>query len=224
MPMVKGHKAATPAGKSENIRRGMSEIGKSPHFQSREQAIAVALSEARRGMKKKADGGGTQRALPLHGFPGAGAREHAFQGPLGSKGAGRDDKHKVAVKSGSYVVPADVVSILGEGNTLAGHAVLHLMFPSVNVHGSAPTPPHGVKVAHKQEGGEVEPPQGGAAEGPEGSDVPIIAAGGEHVLSPERIEAKFGNADEGHDKLDEFVKEIRKREIERLKKAPAPKK
>lgn len=219
MPLVHGKKAATQAGKSENIRRLSHEIGHSPHVQSREQAIAIALSTARSGAKKKANGGpaGGQRALPLSGFPGEGAREHAFQGPLGSKGAGRDDKHKVDVASGSYVIPADVVSILGEGNTNAGQAVLHMVFPSVDIHGSAPTPPHGVHVGHHQEGGDV---------GEEGGDVsvPIIAAGGEHVISPERIQAKFGDTDKGHDYLDDFVKEIRKREIARLKSAPPPKK
>lgn len=322
MPLVTGKKAATQAGKSENIRRLSHEIGHSPHVQSREQAIAIAMSTARRAIRKKkqdggdadlppeyqpnpgeafrvmppinaegnpnpyplrggADleagklgmgnsiapipnsgvsnwpppkpaptmrfgssqyplqsikvypdgagpfqqsggtaGGGGQRQLPLRGPPGAGAREHAFQGPLNTHTPGRTDRHNINVKSGSYVIPADIVSATGEGNTLAGNAIIHMLFPPVQVHGSAPHPPAGVKVGHA-EGGEV------------GKEAPIIAAGGEIVLAPEQIISdgsiltrKYGinDLDQAHEWLDDFVKETRKREIERLKHAPPPKK
>jgi hypothetical protein len=54
--------------------------------------------------------------------------------------------------------------------------------------------------------------------------VPIIAAGGEHVYSPEEV-ARFGNGDVdlGHDVLDEFVKQYRAQHIKTLKKLPGPK-
>lgn len=47
MPLVKGKKASTRKGFSENIKREMSE-GK-----PQKQAVAIAYSEARRGKKKK---------------------------------------------------------------------------------------------------------------------------------------------------------------------------
>ena len=47
MPLVKGKKASTRAGFSENVRREMKE-GK-----PQKQSVAIAYSEADRGMKKK---------------------------------------------------------------------------------------------------------------------------------------------------------------------------
>jgi len=47
MPLVKGKKASSKKGFSENIRREMHE-GK-----PQKQAVAIAYSEARRGKKKK---------------------------------------------------------------------------------------------------------------------------------------------------------------------------
>ena len=50
MPLVKGKKASTRAGFSENIRREMKE-GK-----PQKQAVAIAYSEAREGKKKSRKG------------------------------------------------------------------------------------------------------------------------------------------------------------------------
>jgi len=47
MPLVKGKKASTKSGFSENVRREMNE--KKPQ----KQAVAIAYSEARRGKKGK---------------------------------------------------------------------------------------------------------------------------------------------------------------------------
>lgn len=49
-------------------------------------------------------------------------------GPIHSSVAGRTDHLPVTVASGSYVLPADCVSHLGESNTLAGFKVLRRMF------------------------------------------------------------------------------------------------
>lgn len=49
MPLIKGEKARTKKGFSENVRREVKE-GKKPV----KQAVAIAYSEARRGKKKKA--------------------------------------------------------------------------------------------------------------------------------------------------------------------------
>lgn len=47
MPLVKGKKASTPKGFSENVRRERKEGKKL------DQSVAIAYSEARRGKKKK---------------------------------------------------------------------------------------------------------------------------------------------------------------------------
>lgn len=49
-------------------------------------------------------------------------------GPIHSVVAGRTDHLPINVPSGAYVIPADIVSALGEGNTMAGFRVLNDMF------------------------------------------------------------------------------------------------
>jgi hypothetical protein len=70
---------------------------------------------------------------------------------------------------------------------------------------------------HFQEGGAEEDPRTqGKAE--------VVVAGGEHILEPDQITRMFGDLTHGHRSLDEFVHEVRRREIQRLKNAPPPKK
>jgi hypothetical protein len=121
-------------------------------------------------------------------------------GPIHSPVAGRTDHLPMHVPSGAYVLPADIVSSLGEGNTMAGFRAVKLMFKDA--------------------------PQGGYAEGGNvGNPVPIVAAGGEYVLSPDEVMwAGGGNLDVGHKALDEWVKATRKELIQTLKELPGPKK
>lgn len=49
-------------------------------------------------------------------------------GPIHSNVAGRTDHLPIHVPSGAYVIPADIVSALGEGNTMAGFRILNDMF------------------------------------------------------------------------------------------------
>lgn len=49
-------------------------------------------------------------------------------GPIHSAVAGRTDHLPMNVPSGAYVIPADIVSALGEGNTMAGFEILNDMF------------------------------------------------------------------------------------------------
>lgn len=84
----------------------------------RDQSVAIALDVARR--KKRDDGGSNETPH---------VRTHKFHsGPIHSSVAGRTDHLPITVESGSYVLPADCVSHLGENNTLAGFKVLRRMF------------------------------------------------------------------------------------------------
>jgi len=49
---------------------------------------------------------------------------------LGGAGMGRDDNLPINVSSGAYVVPADIVSGIGDGNSQAGGAILARAFHS----------------------------------------------------------------------------------------------
>jgi hypothetical protein len=63
---------------------------------------------------------------------------------------------------------------------------------------------------------------GGAATG---QPVPIVAAGGEYVLSPQEVVwAGGGNMGAGHKALDAWVKGTRAELISTLKKLPGPRK
>ncbi len=117
------------------------------------------------------------------------------RGPIRSAVAGRTDHVPLAVEAGSFVIPADIVSALGEGNSEAGHSVLDKALKN----GSLP---------RRSTGGRV---------------VDILAAGGEYVVSPEVVqEIGKGQMKKGHDKLDRFVVETRKHLIKTLGKLPGP--
>jgi hypothetical protein len=86
-------------------------------------------------------------------------------GMLNSSIPGRTDKLPISVKAGSYVIPSDTVSALGEGNSLGGKAVLNRLLASYAQ--NAPL--------SDQAASQVA--------------IPIVAAGGEFVVPPEIVTA-----------------------------------
>jgi hypothetical protein len=155
------------------------------------QAVAIALNTARHA---RATGGPLKMPKPPQGPSGV------HLGAIHSPVAGRTDHLPMHVPSGSYVIPADIVSSLGEGNTMAGYRAVKMMFKGA---------PYGAYAA----GGGV------------GEPVPIVAAGGEYVLSPDEvIWAGGGDLDAGHRSLDKWITDTRKDLINTLKKLPGPKK
>jgi hypothetical protein len=164
MPLIK---SAAPQAISANIR----EMSKNhPH----DQAVAAALDTARRAKRKRKRGG------KIH------------VGPIIGNTGGRADERPIDVPDKCYVIPADIVSGLGQGNTLHGHAILAKMFPHP-----------------RASGGKVS--------------VPIAAADGEEVVSPEQLEAKFGgDIDYAHKAMDAWVKHERKNIIHTMSRLPGP--
>ena len=137
-------------------------------------------------------------------------------GPIHSSVAGRTDHLPMIVPRSSYVIPADIISASGEGNTMAGFKHAKRVFEGEPYAGterpySAPEAPYGAELPHRATGGAE-------------SGVPIVAAGGEYVISPEAV-AKIGNGDMelGHAALDLFVKKMRNKTIKTLQKLPGPK-
>jgi len=190
MPLKKGSSKAVV---SSNI----GELVKSGHPQK--QAIAIALSESR---KKRAAGGNLVPKVPkVPSAPvGAGIKPHV--GPIHSSVAGRTDHLPMHVPSGSYVIPADIISAMGEGNTMAGFKIMNDIT--------------------KMYGGI---PKAFASGGVAGQKVPIVAAGGEYVIPPEVV-INVGNGDmnAGHTELDDFVLKMRAKTVKTLKGLAAPKK
>jgi hypothetical protein len=124
------------------------------------------------------------------------------------------------VPSGSYVIPADVVSHWGEGNTIAGFKVMRRMFGGAPYGGSGG--PYGQGAGPYGEA--LQNSRGGRAQdGGQDEGVPIVAAGGEYVLSPDQVRAAGnGDADLGTKVLDQFVVSARAKAIKTLQKLPPP--
>lgn len=121
------------------------------------------------------------------------ALDLAKHGALRHHGPGRTDDLEINVPPESFVVPADIVSSIGQGNTEAGFKVLEQMFPEQPVQRAS------------------------------GGDVPIVAAGGEFIVHPEHVKRiGGGDVKKGHRELEKFVKTIRSRTIKALKKLPGP--
>lgn len=188
MPLKPGKSQAT-------ISQNISELRH--HDYPQKQAIAIALNTARKAM---AEGGAPPRPPK---------DPKVFHGPLKAAIPGRTDRLPIHVHSGSYVLPADIVSGLAEGNTEAGFEVIKRMIQDQMARGGrvGMTQKYGLK-GHYHEGESL---------------VPCVVAGGEYILTPQEVEA-FGDGDinKGHKVLDAFVKSQRAKTIKTLKKLPGP--
>lgn len=182
---------------------------------------ASAVSKALRAAKKYARGG--PGAAPWN----VRRSSHIPHGPgmIRSSIPGRTDKLPLSVKSGSFILPADIPSALGEGNTMAGDKILTKMMNSgplgsglkVSGRGAPIKYPSIKNIPLKRKGVTF-------AEGGETDEVPIIAAGGEHIVGPEQVAALGGgDLNKGHKVLSKFVLDVRKKNIKTLRKLKPPK-
>jgi hypothetical protein len=143
-------------------------------------------------------------------------------GPLVSSVPGRTDKHFTHVPSGSYVIPADIVSGHGQGNTLAGMNALHNLFrmgqAGKSMTKNFPGKPVGASKFSK-----------GGADHHVGKPVPVKLAGGEIVVPPhnvhetmQRLHRKRMTLDEAHRHMDDWVVKHRRKLRKTLAKLPGP--
>jgi hypothetical protein len=113
-------------------------------------------------------------------------------GPIHSDVAGRTDHLPINVPSGAYVIPADIISGMGQGNTMNGFKNANRIWGKQMLHGDE-TPTEIVAA-----GGEyvIDPHN-------------VTDFGG-------------GDINIGHGELDKFVKMKRAELINTLKKLPGP--
>jgi hypothetical protein len=159
-------------------------------------------------------------------------------GMIGGTGGGRTDRLPLVVPAEAHVIPADVMSALGQGNSAHGGPVLeaalgggtgpyNTKIPAAHIAHTIPRPPPVPRGAISEiaEGGRMHEPTS------------ILAASGEFVVRPDQVEAlgkraiQQGMAKKGEDPimaghrlLDEMIANVRKFQIQWLKQAPPPKK
>lgn len=123
---------------------------------------------------------------------------------------GRSDKLNKRVKNGGYILPADVVSSLGDGNTMAGSSILDSMIkkPPKSHKMRKPKTPNTASKLRFSDGGHVD----------------VKVSGGEYFIPPEHIMGLGGgDIGMGHDILDKFVMNVRKNAVNKMSNLPGPK-
>lgn len=137
------------------------------------------------------------------------ARAHGGKvhvGPIRTKHPGRTDTEPMKVADGSYVLPSETVSHLGQNNSEAGLRVADSLFGVNGSYGKSDATPRA---------------RGGKAE--EGKPIDCITAGGEYVIGPDKVKAiGGGDIDLGHKILDKFVLNQRKAHIHALASLAPP--
>jgi hypothetical protein len=206
MPLKKGSsQKAVSSNISELIHTGRPQ----------NQAIAIALKTAR---ETRAVGGMSEVSSPS-----APVTEKVHVGPIHSAVAGRTDHLPMHVPSGAYVIPADIISAMGEGNTMAGFRVANTIFTKLPH--MAGTPGESSGIEGEMPGADAQLGLPGKAAGGSTSAVPIVAAGGEYVIGPDDVtRLGEGDMDNGHRILDAFVTKMRAKTVKTLSKLPGPKK
>lgn len=143
----------------KTISHNISEMIQSGHPKA--QAVAAALRTAR------AHGG------------------KVHKGAIHSSVAGRTDHLPMHVASGSYVIPADIISAMGEGNSMAGFKVAKTIFGGDDITKGSPYGesglPYDADMPHKAAGGSTGNPVASAA----------IAAGDQRVAANRAASANY---------------------------------
>lgn len=163
-------------------------------------------------------GGGMSMGTDMPSWTRTAASQMA-QGYLHGSTLGRADALTTTAPGGSYVIPADVIAGLGEGNNLAGARIMQEAISS----GPWGTPHvrmgHGANLPHPHAQADAK---GGGVQAGAGA-VPVRLSHGEFVITPEQVTAiGGGDLKHGHKVLDHFVETRRAKDIKKLKSLPGP--
>ena len=142
-----------PGKSQKTISSNISEMIHAGHPQK--QAIAAALHTARQTKAHGGDGFFPRGERPPKN-PLRAPKIHV--GPIHSPVAGRTDHLPMHVASGSYVIPADIISAMGEGNTMAGFKVANTIFTRVPGLTGLPGADAQLGIPRKAAGGPMSPP------------------------------------------------------------------
>lgn len=143
---------------------------------------------------------------------------------------GRSDHLMATAPSGAYIVPADVIAGLGEGNSLAGAAVVDKMLHTGPWGTDTPRMGRGRGIPRAEapreddDSGDITAARakGGKIKNV-GEPVPVALSHGEYQISPEDVtRIGKGNIAMGHDVLDRWVLKMRAHHIKQLKHLKPP--
>lgn len=140
--------------------------------------------------ERYAEGGSVTDILQVLSGLGLGRSPMASGGPVMGNGGGQDDTVYTRSNVGSFIIPADVVADLGDGNTEEGHRRLGDMWGRVGM----------------ACGGRVRYAKGGSV-----GSVPVALSAGEHEV-PQEIVTAIGNGSNkaGANKLLTMIDRVRK--------------
>jgi hypothetical protein len=175
---------------------------------------------------RRADGGdmgiSASQGMPSWTRSEASSMDRGSSGFLHGGTAGRTDAVTTQAPGGSYVIPAEVVAGIGEGNSLAGARFIQ---------DAVSTGPWGTPLPRGGGGGRglphpVAPPVGRAGGGGlagEPAPVPVKLSDGEFVIHPDQV-MRIGDGDlkRGQLVLDHMVEALHSKHIRDLKKYPGP--
>lgn len=213
-PMTQGMIQRYASMAPERLRELAVMMGGSPQAQ-----IIQRVLQQKRMAPALADGGMTPNFSPWW----TRSQERAETSGAGATGflhgstPGRADEILTTAPAGAHVIPSDVISGLGEGNSLAGaKAMEHIIR----------TGPGGVQMPRGGGGHGFPRPPGVPHQASGGSVVeqtPVALSHGEWVASPEDV-LRWGNGDAklGHRIFDHFIVEMRKLIIKTMKALPGP--
>ncbi len=164
----------------------------------------------------------------------ASMRQVVREGYLGGLGPGRTDTLPITTKGGAFVLPADHLAALGQGNNAAGAAKVsdmfklgpdgtflgHLAHPGRPIMPKLPT----MSMPRGMSGISTKTSKFGLQRGGDtGKPTDIVAAHGEFIVPPEAIIAKYGNLERGHKIMTGWVLNTRKKHIRTLRSLKPPK-
>lgn len=189
----------------------------------------TALTGQKRGGPVKREMGGPMTGIPLSSaVPWWSRQEESMAdrpatGFLSGLTGGRADAVRTSAPGGSYVLPADVVSGLGEGNSIAGARVIDEMLHT-QPWGIQGTPVRGNRgLPHPQ--ARIPEAKGGGVQGADSAPrpVPVDLSHGEYVIHPRDVmRIGKGSMKRGHRVLDAWVLHERKKHVAKLKSLPGP--
>lgn len=209
------------------------------HFQAAQNTPYVANPTSGGGMKRGgrlASGGvpSSSEMAPWYARSEAHAMDHP-SGLVHSFGPGRTDTVPLSVAAGSHVIPSDIVSGLGEGNSLAGAHAMSVAMKTGPGGISLPSGPHRPlalprmpRMTHMARGGDpqfeghaIKIAKGNVPEHMGG--VRCIVAGGEFIFGPDDVRRVLPyKGKTGHEAIDQWILDRRAKDVKKIKSLPGP--